>query len=250
VLGTLFHYLVRVDENTVRFKELLKAVESYTRSNRLPPAVASRIRAHFEFQHRHSSSSTNSVFEQLPPSLRTQVASEQYLKEMQATWVFHACTPQFLDQIVLELRERYVMPSEPIFFQGEGSTELLWCIGGTLQVKKDGELVSTILSALGAGQIVGELAFFLGIHQPYTVMASSAGFATLLELTVLDYEEIISSYPEHADAITSTVLRKFGLDKCGNDIMQASALDVEVKTSSRSSPPAGARSKRHYSWLH
>ncbi|KAG8464917.1 hypothetical protein KFE25_012280 [Diacronema lutheri] len=45
VLGTLFHYLVRTDENTVNFKALLKACDGFATERKLPPALAAKPRA-------------------------------------------------------------------------------------------------------------------------------------------------------------------------------------------------------------
>lgn len=45
VLGTLFHYLVRTDENTVKFKELLKAVDEYARALAARRASRAPVRA-------------------------------------------------------------------------------------------------------------------------------------------------------------------------------------------------------------
>ena len=94
VLGTLFHYLVRTDENTVAFKVLLKAVDEFALERKLPPALTVRITAHFRFQHSKQSSATANIFAQMPRTLQTEVASEQYSREMTSTWVFFGCTPQ------------------------------------------------------------------------------------------------------------------------------------------------------------
>jgi CRP-like cAMP-binding protein len=72
---------------------------------------------------------------------------------------------------VLQLSERFVMPSETLFNRGDGGTELLWCVNGSLQVKKLDAHITTIRSDLGDGQIVGEVAFFIEIQQPYAARA-------------------------------------------------------------------------------
>jgi hypothetical protein len=125
---------------------------------------------------------------------------------------------------VLHVRERFMTPRELLFKRGDGALELLWCVGGTLHVKKGDVLISTIRADFGAGQVVGEIAFFAGIPQPYTVQASASGEVTLVVLPASGYEEIVSSYPEQLDTITHTVLRKFGLDKNGGDVAMGGAL--------------------------
>lgn len=70
VLGTLFHYLVRTDENTVAFKGLIKAVEEFAVDRSLPAPLVSRIVAHFRFQHSKQSSATDRIFAQMPKTLQ------------------------------------------------------------------------------------------------------------------------------------------------------------------------------------
>jgi CRP-like cAMP-binding protein len=76
-----------------------------------------------------------------------------------------------MTQLVLQLNERFVMSSETLFNRGDGATELLWCVSGTLQVKKADVHITSIRSDLGDGQIVGEVAFFIGIQQPVRARA-------------------------------------------------------------------------------
>ncbi|KAG8459689.1 hypothetical protein KFE25_003141 [Diacronema lutheri] len=217
VLGTLFNYLVRTDENTVAFKSLLKAVDEFALERKLPAPLVGRIVTHFRFQHSKQSSATDRIFAQMPRTLQTEVASAQYAREVGATWVFHGVTPQFLNAIVLQLRERYMPPRGTVFRKGDGSLELLWCVGGTLHVRKGDALITTIRADIGPGQVVGELAFFAGIPQPYTVQASARSEVTLVVLPALGYDEIVASYPEQLETIMVTVLRKFGLNVNGSD---------------------------------
>ncbi|KAJ1634157.1 hypothetical protein T492DRAFT_975057, partial [Pavlovales sp. CCMP2436] len=81
--------------------------------------------AHFEFQHRKQSSGTEAVFLQLPLSLRLRVASARYQRQIEQTWVFSRCNSQFLNLIVMSLKEHYAMPLEMVIDRGDGSRELL-----------------------------------------------------------------------------------------------------------------------------
>ena len=71
VLGTLFHYLVRTDENTVAYKSLIKAVEEFALERKLPAPLVGRIITHFRFQHSKQSSATDRIFAQMPRTLQT-----------------------------------------------------------------------------------------------------------------------------------------------------------------------------------
>ena len=225
VLGTLFHYFARTDENEVHFKTLLKACEGFCEDRKLPPALAASVTAHYRFQQRKQSSSTDRIFAQMPRTLQMEVSIEQYRREMDGTWAFFGCVPQFLNAIVLKLRERFIPPSQTLFRRGDGALELSWCLAGMLSVTgKDGLFLPPIRSDLGAGQLVGEVAFFLGIAQPHTIAASASTEVMLAYVTTAVFEEIGSFYPEQIQHVKRAVLRKYGLDKNGLDLPNATSL--------------------------
>ena len=224
VLGTLFHYLVRTDENTVNFKALLKACDGFATERKLPPALAAKVSEHYRFQHSKQSSSTDRIFAQMPRTLQTEVATEQYRREIGATWAFFGCVPQFLNALALQLRERFLPPRQALFRRGDGALELSWCVDGILCVTgRDKQSFPDVRADLGPGQIVGEVAFFLSIAQPYTLAASARSEVTLVYVTTASFEEIALSYPEQVDTVVRTILRKYGLDKSGQDHATAAA---------------------------
>mmetsp|Transcript_10944 Transcript_10944/g.32500 ORF Transcript_10944/g.32500 Transcript_10944/m.32500 type:complete len:2648 (+) Transcript_10944:3-7946(+) len=219
VLGTLFHYLVRVDENTAQFKELLKALEGYCEKREFPVPLARKIRKHFEFQHQKQASGTQSIFAQMPMSLKVRVASARFFRQVQSTWIFAGCNMQFINAIVTALKERHVMPADTIFREGDGARELLWCVGGSLEVHKGADThIAIIRSDMGFGHVVGELSFITGIQQPYTVAATASGDVTLLVLSQADYEWAVTMYPEQAEVVSQQVLRRYGIDAFGEEL--------------------------------
>jgi hyperpolarization activated cyclic nucleotide-gated potassium channel 4 len=234
VFGTFFHFIVRADENTLNQKALLKAIDQFSADRRLPAELSARIVAHYSFQHSKQSSSTVQMFEQLPRSLRTEVASEQYRTELDNTSAFYGCSGQFSDDVVLHLRERFVRPREVVFRSGDGALEISWCVGGALHVRSGDApgdaLIQTIRADLGPGQVVGEVAFFLNIAQPHSVQATAAGEVTLVYLTAAAFEEIVARYPEEIDVIVQAILRRFGLDKSGGDHAIAAAALADISS--------------------
>lgn len=114
------------------------------------------------------------------------------------------------------------MPKELLFKQGDGSRELVWLISGQLHVSTNDEVKMTLRSDMGT-TIVGEFGFFLGIQRTHSVSASSTSDVTLLVLSGPDYDEIVASYPEQGDLIVNNLLRKFGIDRQGNNTADATA---------------------------
>lgn len=88
---------------------------------RLPPSVARKMSAHFDFQHRKQSSGTEAVFLQLPLSLRLRVASARYYRQIEHAWIFHGCNAQFLGQLVMVRSSR---PPPCSLFRPDPAAEL------------------------------------------------------------------------------------------------------------------------------
>lgn len=53
--------------------------------------------------------------------------------------------------------------------------------------------------------VVGEIAFFLGVPQPYAHRASATSHVKLLALSKEDYEEMKDRYPESRDTLINNV---------------------------------------------
>lgn len=227
VLGTLFHFLVRTDDSTAKFKDLLKAVGDICAKHELPKSVSDKVRAYYVFQHSKQASGTFSIFNQLPVTLKVKVASAQYFRHVAHAWVFRGCNVQLLNQVVIALKELYVMPLEVLLNKGDGSRELFWVVDGSLSVKDGDVHIATLSPTLNdgtkLGDIVGEIAFFLRTQQPYTVAATAYGDVTLLVLPGVLYEETIASYPEQQELIMTNIHRKYGLDEASAQTQAAGA---------------------------
>ncbi|KAJ1629889.1 hypothetical protein T492DRAFT_872648, partial [Pavlovales sp. CCMP2436] len=52
------------------------------------------------------------IFSQMPLTLKVKVASARYYEQIQSAWVFSGVHTHMLQQVVIALRERYVMPLE------------------------------------------------------------------------------------------------------------------------------------------
>jgi len=87
-----------------------------------------------------------------------------------------------------------------------------------MHVRKDARFVRTIRGDANQGTIVGEAAFILGVHQPYSVGAVGTGDVSLLVLSKRQFESYIASYPEQLDVVTSNLLKQFDVDKQGKSL--------------------------------
>jgi len=219
-LGTLFHYIARKDSSLLHYEELMRAVDMYAIERNLPLELTARLKAHFNFQHRKVSDA--GVSGQMPLSLRTEVAVEQYSRHVSAAWVFFGASPQFVNHTVLFLREWHLMPGQTVFKRGDGATDLLWCLSGALHVVKGDAVISTVRADIGPGQVVGAIAYFVGFPQPASVVASSSMEVTVAALSSKAYDEVLAAFPEQAQTPMINILRHFGLNSKGENLSTTS----------------------------
>ncbi|KAG8466681.1 hypothetical protein KFE25_008060 [Diacronema lutheri] len=218
LLGTIFHTLFRTNVQAQAFKELMAAVDSYTSKRALTPTLTRKLYAFFEFQHSKRSITSERVFAAMSVHLRTKVLAAQHGSHVEHAQLFRRCNAQFLGLITVALVPRYLMPLEVLFRQHDGSRELFFCTAGSMHVRKDARFIRTIRGDPVQGPVVGEIAFFLGVQQPYTVAAVSTGDAAVLLLGRSTYEQLLSSYPEQSDVIARNLLINFALDPQGNTV--------------------------------
>lgn len=162
------------------------------------------------------------MIKQLPDSLKRKVAQNQYSKVIQLNIsTFRSCNALFLEQLLTKMREMYLMPKELLIRSGDMARELAFVLDGVMEVEKDGAVIRRIRSDTEAPTVCGDIAFFMGVAQPYSLRASGLGDVTLVSFGKLEYEELLVSYPEQHDTIMTNLLQQYELDKNGNELSKA-----------------------------
>ncbi|KAK3235909.1 hypothetical protein CYMTET_53920 [Cymbomonas tetramitiformis] len=230
ILGTLFHYLVQKDSLSEEHKSRMDLLERFMSTRQLAQDLRHRLVRHFDFQFKKLAENKASKNVVLPKSLAIKVAYCQYHSviekcSMRGGGIFYECNEQFLNMVILCLREVYLMPGEEVAKQGDMSRDLSFVIYGSVQVMEPGDshlVVREIRSDIPeVPPVVSEVAFFMGIMQPSTIRARLDGDVKLLTLSKLDYEGIVSKVPEQHHIITKNIVTTLGLDKNGEDIRGA-----------------------------
>ena len=110
----------------VLHRRMLQSVRAYCETRGLPADLQQRLLSYFEFQQQKAMDSDGSrILRALPDSLRMKVASHQYSYVIQRnSMLFKGCNLQFLNQLMLKLREIYLMPGETLIRAGDMSREL------------------------------------------------------------------------------------------------------------------------------
>ena len=95
----------------------------------------------------------------------------------------------------------------------------LWFVSSGYAEVMDGETVKGIIrSDVDAPSIVGEISFFLGVQQQYSVRAPTSSDIEMLMLSKEAVEDLFRDYPEQQEIINTNLLQKFNMDAKGDDI--------------------------------
>ena len=140
------------------------------------------------------------------------------------------CSERFLDEILVLCSTKYFMATQEILQKGDISRELIFLIDGAVECAVDGVGGGGADGSGGASEVissdvpdhcpcVGEVAFFLGIMQPWTVRAHKRSDVRVAALAREDSEVLFKRFPDQQDLICRNILRSFDLGADGSFII-------------------------------
>ncbi|GMH42770.1 hypothetical protein BSKO_10689 [Bryopsis sp. KO-2023] len=219
ILGTLVHYVVKKDANIEAFRADMSSLTTYCKVRKLPDELREKLVLYFEFQHNKKMADDEAqILRALPSSLRIQVASHQYSSIIRRNeFLFKGCNAQFLKEVMIRLREVYLMPGEVTIREGEMARELIFVLKGVVEEMYQGTTIKTVREDTQGPNMCGFSAFFIGIPQPRTLRGKDTSDVTLLVFSRLDYDELIEFYPNQQDVIMRNLLAFYELDRDGNE---------------------------------
>eukprot|EP00960_Hanusia_phi_P071257 767509-Hanusia_phi.AAC.5 len=223
ILGSLFHYLLvsQKDPLTEAHKKRMTDVIAFAEARRLVPAVRKKLIQHFEFQYKKSVQRKASASLKLPRSLEVKVANSRFRPTVEKCCkpggIFYRCNAQFLNNLVTHLRPVFLMPGDQFIRASEMVLELSFVIDGHAEVVDEDEVKRIIRSDIDDPSVIGDVSFFLGVQQQYSVRAPLDTDIELLVLSKESGEELFRNYPEQQELVSNNILASFNLDKFGND---------------------------------
>ena len=220
ILGTITNYLVKKDAKVEANRRQLLAVDEYCVQRALPADLCARLRQYFEFQQLKQLDDDVKVQSLLPRSLQMKVSRFLHSDVLERNGhLFAGCNAQFLNNFLVMLREVHLMPGEVLFQQNDHSRELAFVTRGILEEIKDAVVIRLIRAESEQPSVTGDVAFFMGLAQPYTCACQSKSDATCLSFGKEDFDKLVLGYPEQQDVILSNLLATFQLEKDGTEMV-------------------------------
>jgi len=225
ILGTLLNYMVDKDPVAEAHKKEMEELDQFIENKKLTMELGNRLRSYFEFQYQKMVENRASSSVRLPRSLLIKVSECKYKDALDKCTVrgsiFFGCDPQFLGALLMKLKVVFLMPNEELFKKDDLSKELCFVLNGACYLLEDEKIKSVIRHDVpNIAPVLGELAYFFGIVQPYTVRARPDGDVQILVLTREEGNQLFYAFPDELKRICGNILQSFGLDENGQDVGQ------------------------------
>ncbi len=229
VLGTLMYYLLTAQKDVIKesHTKTMSHLEAFMEERQLPLATRKRLVQYFSFQYKKAVQRRASVAVKLPHALDVKVANARFRPALEKCCKqghgrergpFWGCSPQFLNYMVTKLRLAFLMPGDQFQRAADMVLELCFVSSGYVEVM-DGETVKHIIrSDVESPSIVGEVSFFLGVPQQYSVRVPESQDVEMLMLSKEAAEELFRDFPEQQNIICSNLLLKYNMDLKGEHL--------------------------------
>ncbi|KRX09456.1 Cyclic nucleotide-binding protein [Pseudocohnilembus persalinus] len=232
LIGSINIILEELNKKSKNYKQELEVVNKYLRNKEVSQELQSRVRNYLEYLHRASGDMTASgevstVLDKLPKNLSQDIQIEvksEYL--MYFPFIYNHFSDRVLEQLIYEIEERYYVPNEIIFKQGDFEDICIFLVAKGQEREtisqaqqtnsiynnqfnyKEGEKQDFGKNILSYNQnqnrginmqdiqekeVFGENCFCSGLAYPYT--ARSSKFSTLYCIKRSSFLKIIERYP-------------------------------------------------------
>jgi voltage-gated potassium channel len=206
VLGNVTSLFARLDAAREQYLELLDRVESFMRSNDVPAPLRTRVREYYRYLWRSRKGwDVIAVLADLPLKLRVEVGLFLNAEIIDKVPVLKGAHRRLLEEIVLELKPRVVIPGEDIFRAGEPGDAMYFIQRGEIEIAAaDG----TVLATLGPGSFFGESALLAA--RPRNAAARAVGYGNVFMLNRDAFESVLSRHPDFRQQVQAIAATRTG----------------------------------------
>ncbi|KAJ8388539.1 hypothetical protein AAFF_G00132530 [Aldrovandia affinis] len=173
-------------------------VKAYLRSHRISRELRGRVNGWYQHLHiNRKITRENEILEQLPITLRTEIAVSVHLPTLCKVTIFQNCETSLLEELVLKLTPQVYSPGEYVCRKGDVGHEMYIIKEGKLAVVADDGV--TQYAVLGDGNFFGEISI-LNIKgnksgNRRTANIRSIGHSDLFSLSKEDLTDVLSEFP-------------------------------------------------------
>lgn len=197
IIGTVGSLVTNLDVTASEFRARMDTINEYMTYRNMSPELKTKVQQYYThlWKTRKGLDETQ-VLEDLPDFLRVDVSMHLNREIIEKVPIFANSSPNFVSEVVMNLKPRLSLPGSYIIRIGEPGREMYFINKGKVKVKLESGLC---VATLGEGDFFGEMALITGGIRTANIIAQT--FCDLFILEKKDFDEILEAYPEEAENI-------------------------------------------------
>lgn len=191
IIGNVASLLANLDVERARQAEKMQQVQAFLQSRQLPPELAERIRSFYGhlFETR-ALGIDERVLDDLPRSLRTEVALHLNRDLLTKVPLFQDAEPNLISDLALALRPEVHPPGSVVIEKGRVGDRMYFVATGELHVVDDNH---ALVATLREGDFFGEMALLRSQRRSASILAASYCHLYMLSRDV--FEDVTREHP-------------------------------------------------------
>jgi CRP-like cAMP-binding protein len=212
VIGSLSAVLSNLDSGAAAKQDQLDSVNAYLSFRRVNPELKIRIRGFYKYLwHSGQSAHHQSMFDELPPTLSTQLMLQLKEELIVGVPMFHDASAKTMLELVKGMESCIAIPGEAVLKQGEKGDKMHFCLRGQLEVCLfvQSSQREERLNVLIQGAFFGESALFGAGENPATIRALK--FTELEVLEIAHIRILVNEDANLRSAIKAEARKNFAM---------------------------------------
>lgn len=226
VIANISTLLVNKDEAKARYVSKIEELNAFFTDKCLPYELQEKIRDYYNHLWQSSlGHDENEILNDLPPTLRTEVALFLNHDIIQKVPLFRNAHEDFIRELAAQLRPALFMPDDYIIHKGEAGDRMYFISRGTAELLDD---ENHPLATFTDGSFFGEMALILS--QPRTANIRAVTYCDVYILRKNTFDMLLEHFPDFREEINRIlVARKEALPGLG-DPSASTAPTPSIKT--------------------
>lgn len=198
ILGNVASLIQSLDVSATAFRNKLESIETYMIQRELGPELRAKIRSYYLYLwSTHQGVDESELLEELPSSLRSEVALFLNREVIQKVPLFEGCDNNLISALVLRMKPQIYSPGDLVVRKDEIGHEMYFISRGTVEVGSEG--FAEVFATLGPGSFFGEMALLLDAKR--TASVRTCTYCDIYMLTKSDFDNVLQDNVEFAARI-------------------------------------------------
>ncbi|XP_020099660.1 potassium channel KAT3 isoform X2 [Ananas comosus] len=169
IIGNMTNLIVHSATRTFIMRDKVHQVLRFASKNLLPEGLREQMLAHMQLKFKTMELQQEEILADLPKAVRSSIAQHLFQRTVESTYLFKGISPDFIAQLVSEMKAEYFPPKVDIILQNEMPTDCYIIVSGAVDVLTNKNGTEKFVSKLGPADMVGEIGVIFNMPQPFTV---------------------------------------------------------------------------------